>query len=127
MLFVITMVVSCSFLLLSVQSNSIVLAVVKAFNFDSLHTTIAECLLLTLIIIDGVKRISKVAEVVIPFMEISYIVIALVIIGLNISEAPEMFSLIFKSALGLDATFDGMVGAVISWCDQRGIYSNEVG
>src|SRR5690606_15746279 len=72
-------------------------------------------------------RISKVAEVVVPFMAISYIVMALVIIGLNISEVPQMFSLIFKSAFGLDATFGGMVGAAISWGVQRGIYSNEAG
>lgn len=126
-LFAVTTVVSCGFLLPSVQSNSIALAVEKAFNFSTLHTAIAVCLLLALIIIGGVKRISKVAEVVVPFMAISYIVMALVIIGLNISEVPQMFSLIFKSAFGLDATFGGMVGAAISWGVQRGIYSNEAG
>ena len=40
-LFAVTTVVSCGFLLPSVQSNSIALAVEKAFNFSTLHTAIA--------------------------------------------------------------------------------------
>lgn len=126
-LFAVTTVISCGFLLPSVQSNSIALAVEKAFNFKTLYTAIAVCLLLALIIIGGVKRISKVAEVVVPFMAVSYILMALIIIGMNISEVPQMFALIFESAFGLDATFGGIVGAAISWGVQRGIYSNEAG
>lgn len=126
-LFAITTVISCGFLLPSVQSNSIASAVDKAFNFDPVYTAVLVCLFLALIIIGGVKRISKVAEVVVPFMAVSYIIMALVIIGLNITEVPQMFLLIFESAFGLDATFGGIIGAAISWGVQRGIYSNEAG
>ena len=126
-LFALATVVSCGFLLPSVQSNSIALAVEKAFNVDTVYTAVAVCLLLALIIIGGVKRISSVAEVVVPFMATSYIVMSLVIIALNISKVPEMFSLIFNSAFGVHATFGGIVGSAISWGVQRGIYSNEAG
>ncbi|WCM41685.1 alanine:cation symporter family protein [Flavobacterium sp. CBA20B-1] len=126
-LFAIATVVSCGFLLPSVQSNSIALAVEKAFGVNTIVTAAVVCVLLALIIIGGVKRISKVAEIIVPFMAVSYIVMALVIISLNISEVPAMFALIFKSAFGVDATFGGMVGAAISWGVQRGIYSNEAG
>ncbi|SFO25744.1 alanine or glycine:cation symporter, AGCS family [Paenimyroides ummariense] len=126
-LFALATVISCGFLLPSVQSNSIALAVEKAFNVDTVYTAVAVCLLLATIIIGGVKRISSVAEVVVPFMAVSYIVMALVIIALNISRVPDMFSLIFNSAFGVDATFGGIVGSAISWGVQRGIYSNEAG
>jgi len=126
-LFALATIISCGFLLPSVQSNSIALAVEKAFNVDTVYTAAGVCLLLALIIIGGVKRISSVAEVVVPFMAISYIVMALIIIGLNIDKVPEMFSLILSSAFGADATFGGIVGSAISWGVQRGIYSNEAG
>lgn len=126
-LFAIVTVVSCGFLLPSVQSNSIALAVEKAFSVNVVYTALATCLLLALIIIGGVKRISKVAEIVVPFMAISYIIMAVVIIILNINEVPATFALIFKSAFAVDATFGGIIGAAISWGVQRGIYSNEAG
>lgn len=126
-LFALATVISCGFLLPSVQSNSIALAVEKAFNIDPVYTAVGVCLLLALIIIGGVKRISSVAEVVVPFMAIFYIVMALIIIGLNIDKVPEMFSLIFSSAFAADATFGGIFGSAISWGVQRGIYSNEAG
>lgn len=126
-LFALATIISCGFLLPSVQSNSIALAVEKAFNVDTVYTAVGVCLLLALIIIGGVKRISSVAEIVVPFMAISYIVMALIIIGLNIDKVPEMFSLILSSAFGADATFGGIVGSAISWGVQRGIYSNEAG
>src|SRR5690606_29679105 len=99
----------------------------KAFNVDTVYTAVGVCILLALIIIGGVKRISSVAEIVVPFMAISYIVMAFIIIGLNIDKVPEMFSLILSSAFGADATFGGIVGSAISWGVQRGIYSNEAG
>lgn len=126
-LFALATIISCGFLLPSVQSNSIALAVEKAFNVDTVYTAVGVCILLALIIIGGVKRISSVAEIVVPFMAISYIVMALIIIGLNIDKVPEMFSLILSSAFGADATFGGIVGSAISWGVQRGIYSNEAG
>lgn len=126
-LFALATIISCGFLLPSVQSNSIALAVEKAFNVDTVYTAVGVCILLALIIIGGVKRISSVAEIVVPFMAISYIVMAFIIIGLNIDKVPEMFSLILSSAFGADATFGGIVGSAISWGVQRGIYSNEAG
>ncbi|NQD72685.1 sodium:alanine symporter, partial [Sphingobacterium shayense] len=45
----------------------------------------------------------------------------------NITEIPQVFSLIFSSAFSTDATFGGVVGMAISWGVKRGIYSNEAG
>ncbi len=125
--FAVVTIVSTGFLLPSVQSNSIALAMKSAFNISPMVVGIFLVLLLGFIIIGGVKRISKVAEYVVPFMAGAYILMAVVIIIINIREVPEVFKLIFQSALNLEATFGGIVGSAISWGVKRGIYSNEAG
>ncbi|AYN02912.1 sodium:alanine symporter family protein [Flavobacterium sp. 140616W15] len=125
--FAIVTIISTGFLLPSVQSNSISVAVKSAFDIPLYQTGIGLVLLLGVIIIGGVKRISKVAEYVVPFMAGSYIIMSLIIIALNITKIPEVFSLIFNSAFSFDATFGGIVGLAISWGVKRGIYSNEAG
>jgi alanine or glycine:cation symporter, AGCS family len=63
----------------------------------------------------------------VPFMALGYILVALIIVFLNISQLPGVLALIFTSAFGLDAAFGGILGAAISWGVKRGIYSNEAG
>ncbi|GGE16243.1 alanine/glycine:cation symporter family protein [Sphingobacterium cellulitidis] len=125
--FAIVTIISTGFLLPSVQSNSIAVAMKSAFNFSPGIVGLFLVLLLGFIIIGGVKRISKVAEFVVPFMAGAYILMAVVIIVLNIQQVPAIFKLIFQSALNLEATFGGIVGSAISWGVKRGIYSNEAG
>ncbi|MBF7090015.1 alanine:cation symporter family protein [Flavobacterium sp. ALJ2] len=125
--FAIVTIISTGFLLPSVQSNSISVAVKSAFDIPFHQTGIGLVLLLGIIIIGGVKRISKVAEYIVPFMAGTYIIMSLIIISLNITKVPEVFSLIINSAFSLDATFGGIVGLAISWGVKRGIYSNEAG
>ena len=57
----------------------------------------------------------------------AYILMALVIIGLNITEVPAVLGLILKSAFSLEPAFAGVFGMAISWGVKRGIYSNEAG
>jgi alanine or glycine:cation symporter, AGCS family len=82
---------------------------------------------LAMIIFCGVKRIAKFAEIIVPFMAIGYILVCLVILGVNFSEIPQLFSLIISSAVGTDATFGGIIGSAIAWGVRRGIYSNAAG
>jgi len=110
-----------------VQSNSIALSVENAFDIPVMYTGIIVTAFLGLIILGGVKRISKVAEVVIPFMAAAYILMAVVIILMNIAEVPSIFALIIKSAMNLEAAFSGVFGMAIAWGVKRGIYSNEAG
>ncbi|GGZ31871.1 putative sodium/proton-dependent alanine carrier protein YrbD [Echinicola pacifica] len=126
-LFALTTILSTAVLMPGVQSNSIALSVKNAFQIDPVFTGIGVTAVLALIIIGGVKRISKVAEVVIPFMAAAYILMALVIIGLNITEVPEIFALIIKSAFNMESAFSGVFGMAIAWGVKRGIYSNEAG
>src|SRR5690606_41321377 len=60
-------------------------------------------------------------------MAVTYIIMALIIIGINYEKIPGVFSLIFKSAFNLEAGMSGMIGSAILWGVKRGIYSNEAG
>lgn len=127
MLFALVTIISTGLLLPSVQSNSISSSVQTAFDIPTHYTGIALVILVILIISGGIKRISKFSEIIIPIMSGGYILLGLIIIGLNIEEVPAMLSLIFKSAFGFEEAFGGIIGAAISWGVKRGIYSNEAG
>lgn len=126
-LFALVTIVSTGFLLPGVQSNSISLAVHGSFNLS--HNLIAGILivLLAVIIIGGVKRISRVAEYVVPFMAGAYILMALIIVAINIQQIPAIFALIINAAFDPGSAFGGVIGMAISWGVKRGIYSNEAG
>lgn len=126
-LFAFATIFATAFFMPGVQSNSIALSVDNAFGIPVFWTGMIVTGLLALIILGGVKRISKVAEIVIPFMAAAYILMAVVIICMNITQVPAVFALIFKSALNMEAAFSGVFGMAIAWGVKRGIYSNEAG
>lgn len=87
-----------------------------------------------LVIIGGLKRISKVAEKVVPAMAIIYIFLGLSVIIMNATHIPAAFALIFKSAFGWKAVAGGAAGFVFKQVTDsmqkgiaRGIFSNEAG
>ena len=126
-LFACATIIATGLFLPGVQSNSIAAGLKGAFGVDPSITSVLLVVLLSGIIFGGMKRISHVAEFVVPFMAITYIVVSLSVIFMNISALPEIFTLIIKSAFAFDATFGGMVGAAIAFGVKRGIYSNEAG
>lgn len=126
-LFSLATILSMALFLPGVQSNSIALSMKNAFDVPVLYSGIGVALLLGMIIFGGVKRIGKVAEIVVPFMAGAYILMAVVIMVLNITEIPAVLSLIIKSAFNLEPAFAGVFGMAISWGVKRGIYSNEAG
>lgn len=126
-LFAIVTILSMSVLLPGVQSNSIALSMKSAFDIPVEITGAAIVLFLAMIIFGGVKRIGKVAEFVVPFMAIGYILLAVIIMVLNFEKIPAVLSLILTSAFNLEAVYSGVFGLAISWGIKRGIYSNEAG
>lgn len=97
-------------------------------------TVVITCILLTLfvalVIIGGLKRISKVAEFIVPFMAVLYVVSGLLIIVCNITAVPTAIVTIVQSAFGLRAAAGGAIGAMIVAMQKgiaRGIFSNEAG
>lgn len=126
-LFAVATVLSTALFLPGVQSNSIALSAKTAFDIPVEITGAVVTILLGLIIFGGVKRIGKVAEIVVPFMAGAYILMALVIISFNITEIPSMIGLIVRSAFDLEPAFAGVFGMAVAWGVKRGIYSNEAG
>ena len=135
-IFAIATILACGFLLPTVQSNAIGNAVTQTLGEGTLVETamgtlsstkiITGAIIVTVlgfIIFGGVKRIAGFAQFVVPFMAIAYIVFALAIIALNLSELPRIFMLIVGDAFTPMAGF----GAAIGWGVKRGIYSNEAG
>jgi len=83
-----------------------------------------------LVIIGGIKRISKVSEIIVPFMAVLYILFALLLVIMNITKIPSAVSTIIKSAFGLDAVAGGAIGSMMIAMQKgvaRGIFSNEAG
>lgn len=127
------------------QVNGITSAVNNFFDAENVHTielfgrsyswsvVIAGILVTvcaTLVIIGGLKRISAVAQIVVPFMAITYVLAALLILIFNFKEIPTAIATIVKSAFGLRAVAGGALGAMIVAMQKgiaRGIFSNEAG
>ncbi|MBA4538598.1 alanine:cation symporter family protein [Bacillus aquiflavi] len=126
-LFAIATAIALTLLMPGVQANSIALGLETAFGVKPWITGLIVVALLSLIIFGGIKRIANVAQVVVPFMAIGYILVSLIVIAFNISELPHVFKQIFASAFALDSAFGGIVGSAIAWGVKRGIYSNEAG
>lgn len=125
--FAMVTIISTGFLLPSVQSNSIALAVNASFDISHHYIAMILVALLAIIIIGGVKRISRVAEFVVPFMAGAYILMAIVIMLMNFKQIPDILMLIIDSAFNTHSAFGGIIGMAISWGVKRGIYSNEAG
>ena len=111
----------------SVQSNTISLAMNEAYSFDRLTIGIILAVLTAVIIFGGVKRIASVTQIVVPVMAILYILLALFILILNVTEIPGMIALIFENAFGIREVASGSVGAAIMLGIKRGLFSNEAG
>ena len=127
------------------QVNGIASAVKNFFDPDMVHTvslfgntyswaTVIACLVLTLcvglVVLGGIKRISKVAQVVVPFMAVLYVALALIILITNITAVPAAIVTIVKSAFTGSALAGGAMGTMIMAMQkgiQRGIFSNESG
>ena len=78
-------------------------------------------------VLGGGKRIVKVTSFLVPVMGVTYIVMALVTMVLNIGTLPAVFKAIFVSAFDFKAIFGGFAGSALMHGIKRGLYSNEAG
>lgn len=115
------------FVFSAVQANTITDALNNAYAFPSEYVGVVIILLAALIVVGGLRGIARFAEYVVPFMGIGYVLVALAITFMNISELPAMLLDIIKSAFGLQEAGAGALGAAIKNGIQRGLYSNEAG
>lgn len=126
-LFAAATLIAMGLLLPGVQANSIANSMNTAFGLESNIVGILLITVLGVIILGGIKRIGVVAELIVPFMGLAYILMALLIILFNIDKLPGIIALIFRSAFGTEQAFAGIIGLTVSWGVKRGVYSNEAG
>ncbi|SEA92072.1 alanine/glycine:cation symporter family protein [Marinobacterium iners] len=121
------LLVTFGFCFTALQSYAVATSVGDAFGVPVFYTGIAMAMLVGMIIFGGVKRIAKVAEVLVPIMAGGYLLVAFVVLGLNFDRIPDVFMLIVKSAFGLEPAVGGGIGAAIMMGVKRGLFSNEAG
>ena len=126
------------------QVNKIVANVAAAFDVQalssvqvlggiSLYNVLLGALIMVLtavITLGGVKRIANVAEKIVPFMVVLFVVGSLVVIGVNYDAILPAFKAIFVNAFKPEAFVGGGLGGVIVAMTngfKRGVFSNEAG
>ncbi|MGD8109793.1 alanine/glycine:cation symporter family protein [Vibrio sp. NTOU-M3] len=130
-LFSIFLIIAFGLVFNAVQANSIANAMHAAFGWEDIYVGVAVVLLSSIVIFGGIKRIARVAELVVPVMALAYLALALFVMFMNIEKVPAVVSLIFKSAFGLQEAAAGGLGYAIAQAMingiKRGLFSNEAG
>lgn len=106
--------------------------VISEQNVSTLNLVIGIILavLIGLILLGGIKRIGQVAEKLVPFMAVIYIILAIGVVILNYRNIPTVFASIFKGAFSPASVTGGVVGSFFMSMKKgvsRGIFSNEAG
>lgn len=142
--FALALIVCFGFVYQSIQSNTITLSIQSAMGCVGetdacqsdwqLYKHGIGALLVVLaapIIFGGIKRVSMIAEIIVPIMAAIYLLVALYIIVINITEIPGIIGLIFTKAFTFEAAGGGLFGSMVSIAMmqgiKRGLYSNEAG
>jgi len=109
------------------------LSTIEVFSGVSLYNVIIGVVIMILtaiITLGGVKRIASVAEKIVPFMVVLFVLGSFVIIGVNYANVLPAFKAIFVNAFKPEAFVGGGIGSIVVAMTQgfkRGVFSNEAG
>ncbi len=130
-LFSICLIIAFGLAFNSVQANSIAQAMEGAFGLPTWLVGVALIAIVSPIIFGGLRSIAKTAELIVPLMALLYLILAVVVVLMNISQLPSAIALIFKSAFGLHEAAGGAMGYAVAQAMmqgiKRGLFSNEAG
>lgn len=102
----------------------------KTYSWTVIIAGVLVTLAVGLVVIGGIKRISNVSQVIVPFMSVLYVVFALTLLLCNAEKIPGAIAEIVESAFGFRAAAGGALGAIMIAMQKgiaRGIFSNEAG
>ena len=111
----------------SVQSNTVALAVEKSLGVETWMTGLVITIFSALVILGGIKSISKASSVIVPVMAIGYVAGGLIIILNHLELVIPALKMIFGYAFTGEAAAGGAIGAAIRYGVARGVFSNEAG
>ena len=114
-----------------VQSNSMAVAVEQVTGIDPGWTGLLSAVVVGLVIFGGIRRIARVAEIVVPFMAVAYLGVALWLVFAHLDRMPQVLRLVIDSAFGIGQAAGGVLGYGIAQAlmngVRRGLFSNEAG
>ena len=129
-IFAVCLILSFGLVFNAVQANSIADAIQGAFGVPKIWVGIVIAVLAGIVIFGGLRSIVRFAELVVPLMAGIYVLIALVIMAIHITEVPGVLMTIVKSAFGLEEAAGGAAGSITAAMlngIKRGLFSNEAG
>ncbi|NKY96182.1 alanine/glycine:cation symporter family protein [Nocardiopsis alborubida] len=134
-LFAIVLIVTFPMVFNAVQSNTIAGAVTNsAENMNvtpglglSAAVGVVLVAVTAMVIFGGVRRIAQTAQALIPAFALIYLIMGVIIVGMNFERIPGMFTLIFEHAFGIREFAAAGLGTVIIQGVRRGMFSNEAG
>jgi AGCS family alanine or glycine:cation symporter len=114
-----------------VQANSVAQSLNASFGLSPSIVGIALVVIAGAVILGGIKRIARFAEILVPSMALLFIGGGLVLLLLNVDRIPAAFGLVFDGAFSGTAATGGFAGATIMLAMRygvaRGLFSNEAG
>ena len=129
-IFSVCLILSFGLVFNAVQANSIAEAMEGAFSIPKLVTGLVLAAIAGIIIFGGLRKIAAVAELVVPFMAIGYLLLALYVVVTHLTLVPGVIAHIIGSAFGLQEAAGGVTGGVAAAMlngVKRGLFSNEAG
>jgi amino acid carrier protein len=125
--FAIATLIGPGLLMPALQTQSTAIALKASFGLPMYVSGILICICLGLVVVGGIQRIGKVAELLAPVMCIVYLVCGLIIMITHASAVPGAFALMFRCAFAKSSMYAGITGSMIAWGVKRGLYSNDAG
>ena len=120
-------IIGCGLMLPTVQANGMSTAALNSFGINPLISGLFLAFLMGLVIVGGIRRIARAASLITPFMAVVYVIISLIILGLNWRAIPGLLSSIVSNAFGINPLCGGILGTTIMMGVKRGLFSNEAG
>lgn len=102
----------------------------RAYSWTGVIAGLILTLCTALVIIGGIKRISSVAQIIVPVMALAYVLTVLMILVTHYRDIPGALAEIIESAFGLRQVAGGALGTMMAAMQKgvaRGIFSNEAG
>ncbi|MDD5922892.1 MAG: alanine/glycine:cation symporter family protein [Eubacteriales bacterium] len=103
---------------------------IGTYSYAVIIASLILAFVVALVLIGGLKRISSVSQVIVPFMAIIYVAVAVILLICNYRHIPAAIVIIVKGAFNPRAVTGGIVGSMIVAMQKgiaRGIFSNEAG
>ena len=119
----------------NIMNNTFDLGTVNLFGQDasviSIIVGVLVAAITAVVIFGGIKSISRVCELLVPFMAVFYVLGCLIILGINFDVLGQTFEMIFQDAFSLKSVAGGFLGSSIMLAARygiaRGLFSNESG